>query len=117
MEYKSMDRGWYLSAGGGCSIWAGISLIFSGGALMASDEFPTGFSYVVSQVFPTYMGVPLIVLGIIAIVGGVATIRRKSFGLSLAGAICGLPSPFWIAAILAVIFVARGKREFGTKVN
>ena len=114
MASSGMDRGWYLSAGGGCSIWAGISLIFSGVALVVSDEFPTGFSYVVSEVFPTYMGVPLIVLGIIAIVGGVSAIRRKSFGLSLAGAICGLPSPFWI---LAVIFIALGKREFVAKVK
>ena len=107
------DRGWLLSAGGGCSIWAGISLIISGVALVVSDEFPTFMSYIVSEVFPTYMGVPLTVLGIIAIVGGVSAIRRKSFGLSLAGAICGLPSPWWILAILAIIFVAQGKREFG----
>jgi energy-converting hydrogenase Eha subunit A len=115
MASNGMDRGWYLSAGGGCSIWAGISLILSGVALVVSGEYPSGFSYMVSQVFPTYMGVPLIVLGIIAIVGGVSAIRRGSFGLSLAGAICGLPSPFWILAILAVIFVAMGKREFGAE--
>jgi len=58
----------------------------------------------------TYLGVPLLVLGIIAIVGGVSALRRKSFGLSLAGAICALPS--YIFGILAVIFVALGKREF-----
>ena len=50
------------------------------------------------------------VLGIIAIVGGISAIRRKKFGLSLAGAICALPSVF--VGILAVIFVALGKREF-----
>ena len=52
----------------------------------------------------------LLVLGIIAIVGGVSAIRRKSFGLALAGAICALPSI--ILGILAVIFVCLGKREF-----
>jgi len=117
MAFNGMDRGWYLSAGGGCSIWAGISLIFSGVALAVSGEYPSGISYVVSQVFPTYMGVPLIVLGIIAIVGGVSAMRRKNFGLSLTGAICGLPSPFWILAILAIIFVSPGKREFRAKMK
>ena len=117
MLSNGIDRGWWLSAGGGCSIWAGISLIFSGVALVVSGESPSGFGYIVSKVFPTYMGVPLLVLGIIAIVGGVSALRRKSFGLSLAGAICGLPSPFWILAILAVIFVARGKREFNVGRN
>ena len=115
MASNGSDRGWLLSAGGGCSIWAGIPLIISGVALVVSAEYPSGISYLVSLVFPTYMGVPLIVLGIIAIVGGVSAMRRKSFGLSLAGAICGLPSFFWILAILAVIFVALGKREFSAE--
>ena len=51
-----------------------------------------------------------VVLGILAVVGGVSTIRRRRFGLSLAGAVCALPSI--IPGILAVIFVALGKREF-----
>ena len=50
------------------------------------------------------------VLGIVAVVGGVSAIRRKRFGLSLAGAICALPSVF--VGILAVILIAPGKREF-----
>ena len=109
--YSGNKRGWLLSGGGGCSIWAGISLIFSGVTLLVSDEFLTFMSYIVSEVFPTYMGVPLIVLGIIAIVGGVSAIRRKSFGLSLAGAICAL-IPLNLLGLLAVIFVSLGKREF-----
>ena len=51
------------------------------------------------------------VLGIVAIVGGISAIRRKWFGLSIAGAIGALPSV--ILGILAVIFIALGKREFG----
>jgi len=64
-------------------------------------------------VIPSWLiivGVPILVLGIVAIVGGVSAIRRKSFGLSLAGAICALPSA--ILGILAVIFVSVSKREF-----
>ena len=64
-------------------------------------------------IIPTWLlivGVPLIVLGILAIIGGVSAVRRKSFGLSLAGAICALPSV--ILGILAVIFVSVGRREF-----
>lgn len=56
------------------------------------------------------VGVCLAILGIVAIVGGISAIRRKSFSLSLAGAICARPST--ILGILAVIFVALGKREF-----
>jgi hypothetical protein len=56
------------------------------------------------------IGFVLVALGIVAVVGGVWAIRRKSFGLSLAGAICALPSV--ILGIPAVIFVSLGKREF-----
>jgi hypothetical protein len=56
------------------------------------------------------VGVPIIALGIVAIVGGISAIRRGSFGLSLAGAICALPSS--IMGILAVIFVAVSKEKF-----
>jgi len=56
------------------------------------------------------MGFVLAVLGILAIIGGVSAIRRKSFGVSLAGAICALPTV--ILGVLAIIFVALGKTEF-----
>jgi hypothetical protein len=59
------------------------------------------------------VGVPLFALGIVAIVGGVSAVRRKRFGLSLAGAICALPS--MILGILALIFVSVSKGEFEAK--
>jgi hypothetical protein len=55
----------------------------------------------------------LVALGILAAVGGISAIRRKSFSLSLTGAICALPST--VLGIIAVFFVAFGKGEFGTK--
>ena len=56
-----------------------------------------------------------VVLGIMAVVGGISAIKRKRFSICLAGAICALPSH--ILGILAVIFIALGKREFGAKVK
>lgn len=56
------------------------------------------------------LGVPIIALGIVAIIGGVSALRRTSFGLSLAGAICALPSN--ILGILAIVFVSLSKKEF-----
>jgi hypothetical protein len=60
-----------------------------------------------------FTGGLLLALGILAITGGISAVRRRSFGLSLAGAICALPKG--ILGILAIIFVALGKREFGVK--
>jgi hypothetical protein len=56
------------------------------------------------------VGVLFLALGILATVGGISTIRQKRFGLSLAGAISALASG--LLGILAVTFVALGKREF-----
>jgi hypothetical protein len=55
---------------------------------------------------------PLIIFGIIAIVGGIYALRRKVWGLALAGSICALIGPWFILGILAIIFVALGKGEF-----
>jgi hypothetical protein len=62
---------------------------------------------------PVLFAVGAGVLAIVAIVGGISAIRRNRFGLSLAGAICVVPSG--IMGILAVIFVVLGRREFGAK--
>lgn len=61
--------------------------------------------------FPANIGVILAVLGIVAIIGGISVIKRRSFGLSPAGAICAL-LPINKLGILAIIFVSLGGREF-----
>jgi len=55
----------------------------------------------------------LIVLGIVSLVGGIFAVQRRIWGVALAGAICALfPPPVIILGILAIVFVALGKREF-----
>jgi len=53
----------------------------------------------------------LLALGIIALIGGIITLRRKAWGLALTGAICAL-FPVVPLGILAIIFVSMGRREF-----
>jgi len=72
------------------------------------DAIPASMDYVPSH-WPI-LGGCFVVLGIVAVIGGISAIRRKSFGLSLAGAICALPSVF--EGILAVIFISISKKEF-----
>jgi len=59
-----------------------------------------------------FLGVLVVALGIVAMVGGVFALKRKSFGMALAGAICALPVFF--LGIPAVILVSLSGREFGT---
>jgi len=55
------------------------------------------------------IGIVLLVFGIIALSGGISAIKRRRWGLALAGSILSLPG---IMAILAIIFVSLGKKEF-----
>ena len=130
MASSGSNRSGLLTAGGILSIVVGAFEMTFGAvvtALTMSGVIPCvfhcgRFEIHITPSF-TYLGVPLLVLGIIAIVGGISAIRRKSFGLSLVGAICALPSGFMgilniicvPMGILAVIFVAVGKREFGAE--
>jgi hypothetical protein len=126
MASNGSDRGGLLTAGGILSIIGG-ALEIIGGLIMVVLPIgirillrlallpfhPGGWFEHIITVVPIWLiivGGPLLALGIVAIVGGVSALRRKSFGLSLAGAICALPSH--ILGILAIIFVSLSKREF-----
>jgi len=53
------------------------------------------------------------ILGALAITGGVFGIRKKAWGLALAGSIAGVLT-FFPCGVVAVIFTALGKPEFET---
>jgi len=138
MASNGSDKGGLLTAGGVLSIVAGIFQLSNGVGLatylLTDDRIPYWElpQFIPSLVgdwwvdlmpiyFREYFPICLIIvgglllgLGILAVVGGISAVRRKRFGLSLAGAICALPSG--LLGILAVVLVALGKREFGAKV-
>ena len=120
-------RGGLLSAGGIFSIIAGVFEVI-GGAMMLGVSllgmafwrenvpfFPrieSAFGFTPSFTMTIVIGGVVALLGIVAIVGGIAAIKRKSFSLSLLGAVCAL-IPINILGLLAVVFVSLGRREFG----
>ncbi|MBI2832712.1 MAG: hypothetical protein HYX79_10700 [Chloroflexi bacterium] len=58
-------------------------------------------------------GIPLIIIGLIAITGGIFAIQRRAWGLALAGAIFSLfPPHISVLGILAIVFIAISKNEF-----
>jgi len=133
MAYDGDGRGGLLSAGGILSIIVGAFEIIFGGlvAVVMKLSLPLlgrflplfpgvgGLSHFWGDfgigerlIIVVIMGIVIAVLGIVAVVGGISAVRRGSFGLSLAGAICAL-LPINPLGLLAVIFVSLGKREFG----
>jgi len=139
MGSNGNSKGGLLTAGGILSIVAGILQVNTGVGLIGCclsgsfiEDFPLYITFLpglwpilnqhIFRLFSLGDYVPtgwviqggfFVILGIIALVGGISAIRRKRFGLSLAGAICALSSG--LMGILAVIFVVLGKREFRAK--
>lgn len=62
-------------------------------------------------IFLGLIAIFLIAVGAVAIVGGVYALKRRKWGLALAGAICSLLT-VTVLGIPALIFVVLGKDEF-----
>ena len=142
MASNGDSRGGLLTAGGILSIVSGASEATFGaitvGSTIANIELlkvwpPSTFPGIIWWIGT---GVSIFALGIVAIIGGVSAIRRRIFGLSLAGAICcvvssviyevmsffGVPlgGVVWalawlILGQLAIIFICLSKKEFGAE--
>jgi hypothetical protein len=127
MESSVSHRSGLLTAGGVLSIIAGATEIIGGlivvglilvtvmqGGVLASNLSEGPILIMIPILIPTWtvvVAAALLVLGTVAIIGGVSALRLKRFGMSLAGAICALPTI--ILGILAIVFVSRSRKEFG----
>ena len=127
MASSGNSRSALLDAGGVLSIIGGVVELVAGGiVLRTARHIMIGGSFPVIPHIPwmpdleiqlvffpgrfIIVGILILVLGAIGIAGGISALNRKSFGLSLAGAICILPTV--ILGILSVIFISVSKREF-----
>ena len=107
-----MERTWKPTVAGILCIIAGtINVIFCIVVVVFGSIIGAFFGFEVVWGWSTF-AIPLIISGIIAIVGGIYALRRKVWGLALAGSICALIGPWAILGLLAIIFVSLGKREF-----
>jgi len=62
--------------------------------------------------------ISFLLINLIAVAGGFAAIKRKLWGLALAGAICSLLS-LWagVLGIASIVFLALSRHEFGNGSN
>ena len=64
-----------------------------------------------SEFLYTFIAIPFVLLGIMAITGGIFAIMRKRWGLGLAGTLCGLACNFTVG-VVAVVLMAVARAEF-----
>lgn len=100
---------------GSLTVGGGIVLLLLGGVLsgiLAAAGVPD-IAFLIPFPILGIIAVPLLILGIVAIIGGVYAIKRRYWPFALAGAICALfPPQIGILGILAIVFVVLGKDEF-----
>ena len=111
-----MRKEWKATSGGIMCLIAGAWGVMSGVILaFITSNYPTVWirlspmeTLVVNRLAP--FG---IALGLVAILGGVYALRRRRWGLALAGAICAamIPPPLFLG-VLAIVFIAIGREEF-----
>ena len=90
---------------------AGILTIIGGVAGIAIGAFvAAGGAWALIEAMAG-IGGGLIGLGVVALIGGIYTLKGKMWGLALAGAICAL-FPLVGPGVLAIIFLALRKGEF-----
>jgi hypothetical protein len=104
-----MERTWKPTVGGILALIAGVFQVIVGIVIAVVGGIGGWF---IGMGWLSAIGAPLIVLGIVAIVGGIYAFKRNIWGLALAGSICALIGPWFLLGILAIIFVSLGKREF-----
>ncbi len=123
-------RTWRPTTGGLLAILAGAwNLIFGLGAVFGGNilsnavpNFNIGSTTGNTTTFGFGLGGYLIIIGLIAIIGGSFAVRRRLWPMALAGSIAAFfPSPLiitFIMGILSLIFVVLGHLEFyGTRIS
>jgi len=105
-----MERTWKPTTAGILCIIAGAIAVITGIVVAAVGGI--GWFFWMPWPWFSAIGFPIIVVGVIAIVGGSYALKRRMWGLALAGSICALLGPWVILGILAIIFVSLGKGEF-----
>ena len=90
----------YMFSGAGSPYWG-----------YAQPEQPPAEFFTMMTVFYGAIGLFMTLCGVLAIVGGVFALKRKRWGLALAGAVAGTVT-FFPLGIAAIIFVSMAQPEF-----
>ena len=115
-----MNKSWMPMVGGilslisgGLSFIGGLLFGIAGSALLLSPNwYGNDLSELTTGLVWLFV-VPYLIISIIAVIGGIYAMRRKSWGFALAGAICAILTGWaWVLGVAAVVFIAISKQEF-----
>ncbi len=73
---------------------------------------PAVWQYAYSWLFLGFPGILPLILGIIAVVGGMRSLRKRRWGWAMTGAVCACLIPPFVLGIIAVILLLQAETEF-----
>ena len=104
--------GGLMLADGGLKLLGLVVLIFASIFLIVPESFGSiNFPLAGVGIF-TVVALPLVILAVLAILGGVTAIGRKKYWLSMTGAIAAFIIPFSLLGLAAIILLAISRQEF-----
>jgi hypothetical protein len=118
----NIERNWKAIAGGVLSIIGGFLHLFGWLAVAIILNKLIGSGYLgedapsISSTTVWILILPILLLAIIAIIGGICALKKRFWGLALAGSICAIFSPAtWMVGVTATVFISISKHEFTSK--
>jgi hypothetical protein len=109
----NVEKTWKPTTAGVLNIISGSIYFFCFIGLLIAGAI-TGVIKDVPEWVPTLLyalSIPSLILGAVAIIGGILAIRRRSWGMAIAGAISAFLISF-IFGLCAIIFLALSQKEF-----
>ena len=86
-------------------------------SLVSFEGYPyEDFPFVFLEAFYLTWGIIMLLLAVLALIGGIYALQRRYWGLALAGSIAAI-LVFFPTGIAAVIFVALSKNEFSQRLS
>lgn len=114
-----MDKTWMPTTSGILNIICGAADIIGGIVLLILGA-ASGVIYKFAQTdIPPYVfmiilvmiGIFMLILGVLALVGGIYALRRKVWGMALAGSIVSF-FIIWPLGVASIVFIALSRKEF-----
>jgi hypothetical protein len=114
-----MDKTWMPTTGGILNIICGAAEIIGGIVMIVMGavsgpicqamqaDIPAGVATAILVV----IGIFALIFGVIALLGGIYALRRKLWGLALAGSILSV-FIIWFLGVASIVFIALSKKEF-----